>query len=74
MIPAGTLEALLGVLLQEVLAPWGTRDFFSLKPWDFLHLPKVELVSLHLSCHLWVVKGVIPDVDSCRTGVPSMAL
>ena len=28
MVPAGNLEALLGVLLQEVLAPWGMRDFF----------------------------------------------
>lgn len=38
------------VLLQEVLALWGTRDF--LKPWHFLHLPKVELVWA-VTCGWW---------------------
>lgn len=70
MVPAGTLEALLGVgVVTRGIGPLGHEGFFKA-----MAFPAPAQSGACLSCHLWVVKGVIPDVDSCRTGVPSMAL
>jgi hypothetical protein len=45
---AGTLEVRQMELSQEILAPVGHAAF---KLEELLHLPPVDLVSSHLSCH-----------------------